>query len=69
MSKKIPLSKFNEFLKEAMNEETELRVGQSFYSKLHDYDKRMATVIVGSECDMFYFDENLYNFMTKYVSK
>jgi len=57
---------FNNLIKRAMNDCGALRLGQSFFSLLHDEYPELAEEIVGTKCDMFYEDENLYDFYTNY---
>jgi hypothetical protein len=64
---KISLDEFNKMLKLAMNEDNQLRVGQSFYGILHEGYPDIAEKITGTNFDPFYVDENLYEFMKNFV--
>lgn len=57
----ISLEEFERLLRLSLSDVDELRLGQSFFSYLHEDYPDIAKRIVGTIYDPFYEDENLYN--------
>lgn len=63
----IPLEEFNSALKEAMNDPSDLRVGQLLFTLLWEKYPKIIENVVCTDADPFMLDENIYNLMKKIV--